>query len=464
MPLIQSGGNLQAELDKALPGDVLELAVGERFVGNYVLPPKSGLVTLRSAGILPEQRIATDQPGLATIASPNGDPPISGVGAANWALVGFRAEPVPGGFGDVIRLHGAEHITIDRMLLEVSDGQQQKNGIVGNGKHITLTRSHLSGIWRDGQESHGFIAWDGAGPYRIEDTFIEAAGINLMFGGADSSSPENMPSDAVVRNCHFFKRLAWKAEGSVGKAVKNLVEVKAGRRMQFVNCLLENNWADGQSGRAIVLTPRNQDGNAPWSVVEDIDFDDCTLRNTPTIAMVSGYDNINPSGQTKRVRFRNCDFQAENGFLALGEVGSLEISNCRLTTNGWYLYISHEGDIAIPNGSRQPAYAVMDLALFANQTTGNIHGPEGADEAALKLYTKRYSMTGPLVEEPGTPPPPPPPPPDPAIEQLTAKVSTLEAADAAQKQKLDALALYLSKLPSNAKVQDVVRYLQRIPK
>jgi len=34
--------------------------------------------------------------------------------------------------------------------------------------------------------------------------------------------------------------------------------------------VIENCWKAGQNGFAIQLTPRNQEGKAPWSVVEDV--------------------------------------------------------------------------------------------------------------------------------------------------------------------------------------------------
>ena len=36
--------------------------------------------------------------------------------------------------------------------------------------------------------------------------------------------------------------------------------------------VFERNWTDAQNGFAILMTVRNQDGGAPWSVVEDVTF------------------------------------------------------------------------------------------------------------------------------------------------------------------------------------------------
>src|SRR6476646_10538926 len=39
---VAAGGNLQAALDSAQPGDVILLQAGATFTGNYILPVKSG--------------------------------------------------------------------------------------------------------------------------------------------------------------------------------------------------------------------------------------------------------------------------------------------------------------------------------------------------------------------------------------------------------------------------------------
>src|SRR5256885_9927066 len=39
---VNAGGDLQAALDAVQPGDVLELHAGATFIGNFILPRKSG--------------------------------------------------------------------------------------------------------------------------------------------------------------------------------------------------------------------------------------------------------------------------------------------------------------------------------------------------------------------------------------------------------------------------------------
>jgi hypothetical protein len=60
--------------------------------------------------------------------------------------------------------------------------------------------------------------------------------------------------------------------------VKNLLELKNARRVRIEGNVFEGSWVQSQIGFAIVLTVRNQDGRAPWSVVEDVIFANNVVR------------------------------------------------------------------------------------------------------------------------------------------------------------------------------------------
>ena len=55
----------------------------------------------------------------------------------------------------------------------------------------------------------------------------------------------------------------------VGYAVNDQV-TGTGYLLNGWNNVIENNWAGDQAGYAIVLTPRNYNGVAPWSAVRDV--------------------------------------------------------------------------------------------------------------------------------------------------------------------------------------------------
>ena len=65
-------------------------------------------------------------------------------------------------------------------------------------------------------------------------------------------------------------------------AVKNSLEFKAVRRALVENNVIDGNWKDGQDGSPILLTPRNQYGDTPWVVVEDVTIRGNIVRRTPS--------------------------------------------------------------------------------------------------------------------------------------------------------------------------------------
>ena len=66
--------------------------------------------------------------------------------------------------------------------------------------------------------------------------------------------------------------------------------------------IIENVWAGAQSGFAVLLTPRNQDGRAPWSVVEDVTLRFNVIRHAGSAINIAGWDDEKSSAQTKRVQ------------------------------------------------------------------------------------------------------------------------------------------------------------------
>ena len=102
------------------------------------------------------------------------------------------------------------------------------------------------------------------------------------------------------------KPLRWRAgsrdfEGTEW-AVKNLFELKNARRVLVDGNLFEYNWPHAQNGFAILFTVRNQDGGAPWSVVEDVTFANNVVRHVAAGINVLGRDDIHPSQPTRAHR------------------------------------------------------------------------------------------------------------------------------------------------------------------
>lgn len=395
---VDAGGDLQAALDAANPGDEIVLTAGARFVGAFRLPikPPGAVITVRSSMTLPERRLTpADAPLLPTIGSGSGQSALTGTGASNWRLDGLQFESNALGEGEIIALQNATNITMDRLLI-VAGPQGQKRGVRGNGRHIILTRSHIANIWRSGQDSQAFCAWDGGGPYTVTDNYLEAASENVMFGGANSASPDQVPADILVDGNHFSKPLAWRG---TAKYVKNLFELKSAKRVTIRNNLFERNWTDAQNGYAILFTVRNDQGGSPWSVVEDVLFERNVIRDTEGVFNILGYDQYSPSGQTTRITIRHNLAIGSGTFLSAGgEVGTLTLDHNTID-QGWNFAILYTGSIWVAGTSavRAAQFSVESLTVtdtLANHNEYGLFGDStGIGTTALAQLTRTYTWT-----------------------------------------------------------------------
>src|SRR5205807_5484955 len=96
---VNAGGDLQAALNAAQPGDVITLEAGATFTGNYTLPPKSGAgwIIIRTSAPdsslpPPGTRITpADAAMLPKVVSPNSAPAIATqAGAHHYRLIGLE--------------------------------------------------------------------------------------------------------------------------------------------------------------------------------------------------------------------------------------------------------------------------------------------------------------------------------------------------------------------------------------
>ncbi|HKQ29735.1 MAG TPA: hypothetical protein VJS66_00475, partial [Burkholderiales bacterium] len=175
----------------------------------------------------------------------------------------------------------------------------------------TIINSHISDVKAVGQDSQAICGWNGPGPYRIENNYLEGAGENVMFGGATPAIKDMVPADIEIRRNHFFKPLSWKI-GEPGYAgtpwtVKNLFELKNARRVLIAGNLFEHSWVHGQDGFAILFTVRTEDDAVPWAVVEDVAFVNNVVRKSGSGINFIGIDDNSRrgDGRTRRVAIKN---------------------------------------------------------------------------------------------------------------------------------------------------------------
>jgi hypothetical protein len=265
---VAAGGDLQAALNSAAPGTTILLAAGATHTGNFVLPQKSGTgwIILRTDGSLPAEgtraRPSTST-GYARLVSPNADPALrTAPGAARWRIIGIEVTygaAVREGYALVALGDGDSRVqdtmeevptdlVLDRMYIHGSPTVGLRRCVALNSASTSIVDSWISECHIQGFDSQAIGGWNGPGPFRIVNNFIEGAGENVMFGGADAATGM-APSDIEIRRNHFFKPLAWKGVWSV----KNSFEIKSGVRVLVEGNVFENNWFDAQTGFAWVL-------------------------------------------------------------------------------------------------------------------------------------------------------------------------------------------------------------------
>ena len=331
---VPTGHSLQAAIDNARPGDVITLEPGAEYHGPFRLPRKDGdkWIVIRSrladndlpeAGARVQPRHRTRMPKLVSASAPVID---AAPGAHHFRLVGLEIAPVAGVFLRTLIDLGSEasavsalphSIVIERCYLRGDPRRGSRRGVALNARHVAIVDSHFADFKEVGADSQAIAGWNGPGPFRIANNYLEGAGENVMFGGADPRIANLVPSDIEIVGNVFAKPLEWKADdpryGGVAWTVKNLFELKNARRVLVAGNLFEYNWPHGQNGFAILFTVRNQDGNAPWSVVEDVMFRDNVIRHVAAGVNILGHDDNHPSRQTSRIAIVNNVFADVGG-------------------------------------------------------------------------------------------------------------------------------------------------------
>jgi hypothetical protein len=345
---VPAGGNLQAALNASQPGDVIELPAGSTFVGNFTLPNKSGAawITVRSVSYSrlppPGSRVSPrDEASMSKLVSPNSAPALSTAPRAHhYRLIGIEITTTSSVNFNLVLLESPRQtslgtvptdIVIDRCYIHGTLEGEIRRGVALNGANLAVIDSYLSDFHQRDADTQAIAGWNGPGPFKIVNNYLEAAGENVIFGGADPAILDLVPSDIEIRRNYFFKPLSWKiGEPEYAKRpwrVKNLFELKNARRVLVEGNIFEHNWAHAQNGFAILFTVRNQDGRAPWSVVEDVTYVSNILRNTGSGINILGRDDIQASQQTRRILIKNNLFEDVNGSRWGGEGRLFQLLN-----------------------------------------------------------------------------------------------------------------------------------------
>lgn len=311
---VAAGGNFQAALNSAQQGDVIELAAGATFTGNFNLPAKvgTGWITIRPSNwaslpapgvrMTPSVAAALALPKLQT---PNSSHALAAVsGAHHYRIIGLDISTAPAatvvyatvdlGSGVLVLANVPHDLVLDRLYIHGTTTGTVRRCVALNSASTAIIDSWLSDCHEKGSDSQAIAGWSGPGPFKIVNNYLEGAGENIMFGGSDPAITDVSPSDIEIRRNHITKPLAWTDNRWT---VKNLFELKHAVRVLVEGNVFENTWAHAQDGTAILIKSVNQNFKCTWCVTRDVTFRYNVIRNVGGVFNVAGSpDNVRPAG------------------------------------------------------------------------------------------------------------------------------------------------------------------------
>jgi hypothetical protein len=174
--------------------------------------------------------------------------------------------------------------------------------------------------------------------------------------------------------------------------VKNLLELKSAQDVVIESNVFENLWIADQAGYPIVFTPRNQNGRAPWTVVQRVAFRYNLVRHTAGGVSILGEDYLAPSLLTNHISIEHNVFDdmtsatwgAGSRFLAICDGGdSITVDhNTVMTTTSVVVFLY--------GGSSSSPTPITNVRYTNNMSAHNRYGFMGNNVGTGLLAIAAY--------------------------------------------------------------------------
>lgn len=423
---VHAGEDLQAILDEAQPGDILEIEAQASWAQDLLFREKPGdgppisLTCAQDQMPRPGNRVTEEHAaGFPRLIGNHKTMPK----AANWQhhgiYFGAYANSYTGGTldlggsginGDIVVSVESDlprNWVVDRCWLQADPNAGGKRGIAANCANFECHDSVIAGYWSDFQDTQAIGSWNAPGPFLIVNNKLEASGENIMFGGACPAIPNLVPSDITITGNWLYKPDSWRTEQMrmrrIGgrlrstkskAAVKNLFEIKNGRKVKLEGNILEGCWSSAQAGFAIQLTVRTcEAGNYPWAVVQEVSIRNNLIISENGINILgcdgnrSGCTDPQPvAGSAETILISQNDIRANWLFQLLSGVQKIRIDHDSCTTN----YGAVMAFDSVPDSEQMTDMAVHNnLISFGSGIVGTGSGP---GTQALDMFFDAWSM------------------------------------------------------------------------
>jgi hypothetical protein len=308
--------DFQHALDAARPGDTILLKAGETFVGNFVLPAKSGSDTtpilIRSDApdsALPADGVRLVPPGfagtntqlsrLARLRGAGGgykSTPVlqTAAGAHNYRLQFLDVDGVAQeGYGTIIEWGNNSDaqtsldvipygIVLDRVFVHGHPTKGIKRCIALNGAALDVLNSFISDCKAAEIDAQAIAGFNGPGPFKISNNYLEGSTENILFGGADPRIPNLIPSDIEITRNLFTKPVGWRDPILSRPSAPGVVSIGGGGSLAagthyFTVVAVLNTEADqalsAQSTESsVVVGSNNSTVTLTWNAVSGADY------------------------------------------------------------------------------------------------------------------------------------------------------------------------------------------------
>ncbi|PYM95003.1 MAG: hypothetical protein DME04_05950 [Candidatus Rokuibacteriota bacterium] len=207
---------------------MIELQAGATYTGNFTLPNKSGTgwIYIQSsalASLVPaDTRVGPAHSVLMPrIVTPNSSSALTtATNAHHYRFIGVEvtgtlADTTATQFGLIALDSGADFV-FDRCYIHGTPTGNYKRGIQLNSARTAVIDSYLADFHSTVQDAQAILGWNGPGPFKLVNNYIEGSGENVMFGGADPSVPNLVPSDIAGGNYRLSALSPYKNAGTDG--------------------------------------------------------------------------------------------------------------------------------------------------------------------------------------------------------------------------------------------------------
>jgi len=311
---VPAGSNLQTAINNAQPGDELLLAPGATYSGQFNLPNKgsnTNWIVIRTD--LPDAtigyagtRMTPSRAASANLAKIVGNQVFgamaTSIGANHYRFTGVEFASSVTGVNAIVRFGDnttaqynaattANNLILDRVYIHGTSSQDVKRCVMLNSATSAVVDSWLSDCHSNQGDSQAIVGWNGPGPFLIQNNHLEAGHEVVMFGGGGMTTQNASPSDITIRGNHITRPASWKGVWQV----KNLFESKHSKRVLIEGNVIENEWADAQTGFAFVMKSENQTGDTPWTQTADVTIRYNRIRNVGSVFNIAGNPATTPA-------------------------------------------------------------------------------------------------------------------------------------------------------------------------